>query len=231
MASLIDPATTLKRARKDLANLKEQVANLQRGEHCDLVFGNQGPTGRVQYESPVPLQDLSADVGVITVQFRATLDQLVHSLFELRNGNPPPSKRRLQFPICEKPQDFRSRIKPDLEGLDGSDIASIERAQPYHGGKWLLDLKRLAEEHKHRKLIYLTSTSRVQMRAHIADPTDTSGYHVLHPSGVHAPKTMYVNTQIAGPIALNDGSPVVDKLEMLQAEVANMLDAFKPLFN
>jgi hypothetical protein len=231
MASLTDPNTTLKRARRDLSNLKELVANLQCGGHRELVFGNQDPTGRVQYELPIPLQDLSADVGVVTGQFRAVLDQLVHALFELRNGQPPPQKIRLQFPICEKRQDFRSRIKPDLGGLDVADIAMIEKAQPYNGGNWLLDLKRLAEEHKHRKLIYLTSTSRVQMRAHIADPTDTAGHHVLPASGVHTPKAMYVNTQIAGPIALNDGSPVVDKLEMLQAEVTSMVDAFKPSFN
>jgi hypothetical protein len=137
----------------------------------------------------------------------------------------------LQFPICEKPQDFRSRIKPDLEGLDVADIALIEKAQPYNGGNWLRELKLLAEEHKHRKLVHVTTTSAVQMRAHIADPTDSTGYLVLPVSGVHTPKTMYVNTQITGSIVLRDRVPVVDKLEILQAEVTAIIDAFKRLFN
>ena len=138
----------------------------------------------------------------------------------------------MQFPICEKPQDFRSRIKPDLEGLNVTDIALIERAQPYNGRNWIRDLKLLAEEHKHRKLVDLTSTSGVQMRAHIAtDPTDLASYHMLPASGVRAPQTMNVNTKITGPIALRDGTPVVEKLEILQAEVTAVVDAFKPLFN
>src|SRR5216683_2097283 len=233
MASLIAPYTTLKRARKDLADLKGLVTRLQRGEHRDVVFGDQDPIGHVQYELPNPLDDLSADVGVIAGQLRAPLDQLIHALFELRNGHPPPPKRRLQFPICEKPQDFRSRIKPDLEGLNVADIALIEKAQPYNGGNWLRDLKLLAEEHKHRKLVHVTSTGRVQMRARIADPTDSTGDTIafsgltsfkLPVSGVHTPKTMYVNTQITGSIVLSDGVPVVDKLEILQAEVTAVID-------
>ena len=42
------PYTTLKRARKDLANLKETVTSLQCGQHRDLVFGSSDSTGHVQ---------------------------------------------------------------------------------------------------------------------------------------------------------------------------------------
>jgi hypothetical protein len=226
------PRTTLKRARKDLASLKETIGKLQSGDHQEVVFGNQDPTGHVNYVMPIPLQDLSADIGVITGQLRAALDQLVHALFELRKGHPSPIERRLQFPICKKPQDFKARIKPDLEGLDIADIALIEKAQLYNGGHWLWALKLLAEEHKRRKLIYVKTSNPATIRAHFTgDPTDLSAFYLLPNSGVRAPQTMQVNTKITGPIRFADESPVIEKLEILKTQVTAIVDAFQPLFN
>jgi hypothetical protein len=246
MASLQAPIATLKRAHKDLANLKLTLETLREGKYRGSIVAKSDPAnaGQIQYNLPNPLEDVSADIGVITGQLRAALDQLVHSLFELRNGHPPPAERRTQFPICKSPQDFRSRIKPDLEGLDDADIALIEKAQPYNGGHWLADLKLLAEEHKHRQLVYVTSGSRVQFHASVQepgqtlligiveDPTDTTGlFHTLPVSGVRVPKAMNVDTKIAGPVAFRDGIPVIEKLQVLEAEVAYVVDAFKPLFD
>ncbi|MFZ0657697.1 MAG: hypothetical protein WAM05_03220, partial [Candidatus Binataceae bacterium] len=160
---------------------------------------------------------------------RAVLDQLVHSLFELRKGYLPPAKRRMQFPICKCQEDFCSRIKPDLEGLEVADIELIKKFQPYHGRNWLWELKLLAEEHKHRKLIFLQSGSRVQYHASASGPAEAN--YIRLPIGVGAPKTMNVNTRIAGPIALRDGTSVVDQLEVLQAEVIHVVGAFEPLFD
>jgi hypothetical protein len=229
MASLDASRKTLKRARKDLADLQDAVLKLQRGEQLDPILGNFNPQGIVRYNLPNPLQDLSVSVGVITGQLRAALDQLVYSLFELHQGHPPPSKRRTQFPICTTPEDFRSRIKPDLEGLNVGHITLIERSQPYHGRQWLKELKLLAEEHKHRKLVYIHSGSRVQMSFRAADTAETK-FFVLPRSGVKTPKAVNVYTRIVGPIAFRDGTPVIDKLQILEAEVAGIVDAFKPFF-
>ncbi len=227
MASIGDPYTTLKRARKDLANLKASIENLQRGEHAEFVPAYLKESGRIHYDLPNPLRDLSADVGVVAGQLRAVLDQLVHSLFELNKRHPPPAKRRLQFPICQRPEDFRSRIKPDLEGLDPAHIALIEKSQPYNGRAWIAELKLLAEEHKHRKLVYIHATN-IQFTGF---GSDAEADLLRLPSGTGVPKSVQMKTQITGPICLSDGTPAVEKLEILQAEVANVVDAFKALFD
>jgi hypothetical protein len=227
MASVGAAYLTLKRARKDLANLTGVVTLLQRGEHHDFVVASQKPTGGVEHRFASPLPDLSVDVGVITGQLRAALDQLVYALFELRKGHPPPLKRRTQFPICETPQHFKSRIEPDLEGLDAADIALIEKSQPYNGRQWLRELKLLAEEHKHRRLIFLKAIGGAQHFMQAAAKTE----YLSLPSGGRVAKTIHVNTHIAGPIVFADGTPAIHKLQILEAEVVSVVDAFKPRFN
>ncbi len=42
---------------------------------------------------------------------------------------------------------------------------------------------------------------------------------------------MNVHTEIAGPITFRDGTPVVDKILVLEAEVSHLVHGFKPLFD
>jgi hypothetical protein len=234
MASLADPLATLKRARKDLAALKERVETLRHTGEREFV--NLEPdrkiSGRWHYKLPNAFKDVSTDVGVIAGMLRSILDQLVFALFELHNGHPPPAKRRTQFPICQAPNDFCSRIKPDLEGLAVEHIVLIRQLQPYNGGHWLTRLKSLAEEHKHKKLIFLKAEGIPggSYRARATDPTNLDTFHTFK-SGVKAPKSMYVDSYISGTITLADGTPIIDTLEILQAQVSSVIDSFKPLFD
>jgi hypothetical protein len=234
MASLADPLATLRRARKDLAALKERVEALrQRGEREFVTLEpNKKIPGLWQYHMPNVFKDVSTDVGVISGILRSVLDQLIFALFELNQGTPPPSKRRTQFPICQAPNDFNSRIKPDLEGLAIEHIALIAKLQPYNEGHWLARLKTLAEEHKHKKLIYLKAEGNPggRFRARATDPTNLDTFHTFK-SGARAPNTMYVDSYINGDIVLADGTPVMDTLEILQAQVTSVIELFKPLFD
>lgn len=140
MASLDGVYTTLKRARKDLAKLKGDIESLRTKGERDVTILERHPRNRrwARYKISTPLNDISADIGVITGTFRAALDQLVCALYERRNNRSPPRppKRRMQFSICKAPKDFKSRIRPDLEGLHVDDIAFIEKLQPYNGSDY-----------------------------------------------------------------------------------------------
>jgi hypothetical protein len=234
MASLADPLTTLKRTRKDLAQLKERLETFRQSGEREFI--NLEPDRKLpglwHYRLPNPFKDVSTDVGVIATILRSVLDQLVFALFELHNGHPPSPKRRTQFPICQSPNDFNSRIKPDLEGLDIEHIALIGKLQPYNGGHWLTRLKAIAEEHKHKKLVYLKadSPSGGRYSARATEPTNLDTFHRFK-SGARAPKTMYVDSYITGNILLSDGTPIMDTLEILQAQVASVIDAFNSLFD
>jgi hypothetical protein len=234
MASLDDPLATLKRARKDLAVLKERIETTRESGERDFV--NLKPDKKIpglwHYKMPNLFKDISTDVGVISTMLRGVLDQLVFALFELHNGYPPPPKRRTQFPICQCPNDFKGRIKPDLEGLAVEHIAMIRDLQPYNGGHWFARLKALADEHKHKKLVFLQgdSPSGGRFKAVAADPANLNAFQRFK-SGALVPKTMHVDSYIPGNILLADGTPVIDTLEILQAQVTSVIDAFQPLFD
>jgi hypothetical protein len=230
MASLDGPHVTLRRARKELAELKATIKAIGQSQ-TDIIAAQRHRTNPrvVRYKFVNPLQDISVQIGVIAGIYRAVLDQLVFALFELRNGHPPP--HRSQFPICQQQKDFQSRVKPDLKGLQVEDIALIERLQPYNGRQWLRTLKLLAEEHKHRKLINIFSVGG-RATFHATSIYTNPDSLIPLPSGrVFAPKAMQVESRVTGDIAFSDGTPIIDTLEILQAEVASVLEAFDPLFD
>lgn len=249
MASLRPAQATLKRARKSLTRLKNTLTDLQSVRHQDVVMANLRPTGTIGYEyDALPLLDeISAEIGEFAGgSLRPVLDQLVNSLFELRKGYPLPPQSRRQFPICKSENDFRNSIKRGLlEGLTVADIALIESFQLHKKRQWLWELKLVAEEHKHRTLIYVGSRSGIRFtvrpkdeaqttfvtHAWIAEGTTAVSFPYLTASEIKPPDAMNVDTQIAGPIVFDDGTPAIDKLEILYAEVAYVVDEFEPLFH
>jgi hypothetical protein len=243
MASLKTPRATLRGARKRLTNLKIEIESLRHFK-LDSVSVNPHPSRRpnlVRYNLANPLEDISAELGSISADLRAVLDQIVYALCELRTGQPPPPKSRTQFPICKTPNDFQSRIRPDLEGLWFPDVAAIERLQPYNGGNWLRRLKEFADAHKHKTQI--TIQSRMIQKDHRRDYTlqeikaNPEAFTTLPSVGialmsgtiypVPVPKTVQVNANFTEEVTFSDGSPVIYTLEILQAEMPRLLMSSK----
>ncbi len=243
MASLQTPRATLKGTRKRLTNLKIEIQGLRQFK-LNTVAVNPHPKRRgvIRYRLANPLEDISAEVGSISADLRAALDQVVYAVSELRSG-PLPPRSRTQFSICKSPNDFRSGIKRDLEGLLSQDVAAIERLQPYNGGKWLWRLKELAETHKHRTQISIQSRMTQEhysrdftLQEVEANPeafTTLPSVAAALMSGViyPVPKTVQVNASLTEEVRFSDGSPIIDTLEVLQAQVASIIDLFDPLFN
>jgi hypothetical protein len=231
----MDADFTLKNARKRLRHLKQAV---QVGGTLDVdtitSYPHPNKPGVIRQDIPNPLQHISPEVGAIAAELRAVLDQMLYALVVKRLGKAP--ENRPQFPICKKPEDFRSRENVDLIGLFKCDIAFIQQLQPRDGHDLLLTLKSLADSHKHRENIYLRATG-VSLRAQAVTiattnaDTHTEGYFLLPVSGVRIPKAMHVQAQFQGQITLADGMPIIDLLEVLQAEVTSLLDLFKAKFS
>lgn len=180
MASLNDAYTTLRRAGMLLGDLRAAVAKGVPLSEVVPLERHPRNENKIRYKMSNPLREVSTEVGVIVGQYRAVLDQLIYALIELRTGNPP--KHRSQFPICAKAEDFRSRIKPDLNGLLPMDVERIEKLQPYNGATWTLRIKQLAEEHKHRKLIGLRAeggAAFLQALQSVSIGSDSSRAHSL----------------------------------------------------
>jgi len=225
---------TLKRARKDLVNLKRSLAAFEGAtDFGESVWQVHPKNPRlVVFKLNDPRQQIGSDVGIITNTLWSALGQLIYSLYELEKGEPPPlpPKRRLQFPVCKRPEDFRGRIKPDLEGLNVKHIALIEGMQPYNGGNWLLRLKVLAEEHRHRKIIDIRASGGHEFYVRSSAEPDIERV-IIPGTRVRIPKAMNVQAKLTGRVIFPDGAPVIETLEVFQLKVADVIDAFKPLFD
>jgi hypothetical protein len=221
---------TLKNARKHLLNLKQMIEGGGYFE-LDSVAFYPHPTKRgvLRQDVPNPLKYIAPEVGTIASESRAVLDQLVFAALTVRLGHEPTNKP--QFPICEKPEDFLSRVKPDLKGFPNEDIAFIEQLQPYKGHSWMLQLRDIANPHKHRKNSFLRATEGAVVWAHAPRPNaDAKDIFVL-PSGMRVPKAMQMNARMRGKITLENGAPVIETLEVIQAEIGALLDVFKQRFS
>jgi hypothetical protein len=222
---------TLKNARKRLANLKYLIEGGGRVE-IDAVtaYRDPGDPSVIHQNIPNPVDHISPEIGSIASDFKAVLDQLIHAAYEVRNGKPPGPKSRTQFPVCKCPNDFRASIKRDLEGIPIIDHAFIEKLQPYNGHHCLLLLKSLANPYKHRRNPYLHAED-VLISGHASySQADAENFLTLPKSGVRVPKSVQVNAHFRGKVTMKDGTPVIDALEVLQAEIASVFDSFKLYF-
>jgi hypothetical protein len=183
-------------------------------------------------ESPIPLK-ISILIGETVNNLRTGLDYLVYQLAILDSGS---IQNGTQFPIEDTPTGFQGRRKSYLRGVSDSHAASIERLQPYNGVNWTRLLRTISNPDKHRHPIINTHSSNITSVAG-KDPTE-----VYAPVGIKglfidmivpAPdfnNMMHVQFHITFFIAFDDGLPVIETLEQMQAEVANTVANFKSEF-
>src|SRR5713101_5818200 len=114
MPSLTGAESTLKGARKMLRELKADISDLSQPK-TETVTVQRHPRkpGTLRAKLPKRTDDISAQVGTFAVALQSSLNHVIHALWELDTGKPIPP-RRGKFPICKSPDDFRSRIEPDL---------------------------------------------------------------------------------------------------------------------
>ena len=127
-------------------------------------------------------------------------------------------------------KDFDGRGKSVfLKGINASHIAAIEALQPYTGCNWTGRLRDFSNEDKHRQFVVAGGETRITVWA--ATNTDLSKIRgmtfdrtAIHPlNGAKVP----VKVHVAGSVAFDDGSPILETLQELKRNVASCLADFK----
>jgi hypothetical protein len=187
-----------------------QAITVQPLETAELF---QVDVNKVQIPDRIPML-----VGEASNAFRSALNYLVRQLARLDSKK---TIRGTQFPIERTPSGFRGRSPVYLKGLNLKHVAAIKRLQPYRGCKWARLLARMSNVHKHDDLLIVSSGANMRID-HIAIPSTDGG-----PVRV----AMQVKLAPALNVRIRYGRlPLIETLEVIQSQVTQTLDAFKPEF-
>jgi len=150
----------------------------------------------------------------VSNSLRSALNYLTARLFELDAGT---KGTHVQFPIESTPHKFKRQRDRYLRGISEVHVAAIERLQPYNGNEWATNLQRLSNLHKHDDLVIVAHDYLLGGNRTVSKKKNPNVQRF----------TMRMNIKPALRIALGDGLPVVEALEVIQGQVAQTLDAFK----
>ncbi len=210
------------RAEEHLADLKALVERVRKQYsdapiEDDFRLSMRGEVFGIELGEPM----LGILIGETVYNLRASLDYLVYALAQEDSGS---FQNGTQFPIEDTPDGFAGRLKQGfLKGINEAHKATIEGLQPYNGCNWTKTLRDLSNPDKHRHLVRLKGHHATWYRE---VPPPKTGTIALDPS------VRYVDmeTRRSLDVTLADGTPIVDTLEQLKSEVANLLQAFDPDF-
>lgn len=223
------------RAGEHLAELEIEISRVFERQANAVQFDlNQAPP----YEAInilLPLENffgmrVGILVGEICYNLRGSLDYLVFELAKLDSGA---EQSCTQFPIMDKKYDFDKRGKGSfLKGINAQHVAKIEALQPYMGCNWTGRLRDFSNEDKHRQ--FIVSGGEIRATVWAATNTDLSTIRGMtfnrtatHPvTGAKVP----VKVHIAGSVAFDDESRILETLQELKHSVALCLADFKQDF-
>jgi len=217
----------------------ERLIETFRAAHEDICIADFDPEAPDQFRLSIPPIILPARLSVLVGETcyngRAALDYLIYALSILDCGGNVP-KDKTQFPVKFRKDDFARQCEPGhfIGCLSARHAAMIEGLQPYKGCEWTKALINISNPDKHRHLIGIAHEG-VGTATIAAGPT---GLERMISSGLRpklsAHKTdgleMHVHFNFALTVALPDGTPVVETLKVIQSQISETLDAFKPEF-
>jgi hypothetical protein len=204
------------------------------------------PTDSFRF-STIPTQSVPVDASILVGEaiqgLRRSLDYLVYEVAFLDSGV---EQDHTQFPIDRSDKTFWSRLQRNsssdnrcyLVGVSKEHALAIERYQPYKGTAWTKTLNSISNQDKHR---HLTIARReVQTSAPLWSLADSyAGHEATRTEDgfsfflrVNDPPPTRVQMKVAVSvfIAFDYGTRVVETIEYLKSEVANVLADFRPCF-
>ena len=228
----------LDRAMEHLAELKalnatflnaeakrmRKSARLDTSANPDVELYFDPPTGDIPTRFSVLIGEIASDL-------RASLDYLVFELAILDTGS---EQKQTQFPVEDAPEKFRGNCQRFLKGINKAHTAAIERLQPYNGADWTKQLVAISNPHKHRHLIISNqgvtiATTIDEDTANFPKPGTGEFASILSFSSDDGPMHMYFHVTLF--TAFEDDLPVIDTLEKIALQVADVLAYFKGEFH
>jgi hypothetical protein len=157
----------IQRADEHIRNLNAEVAALINGDTYRLVSEPDTDAREcvLRVLGPEPPGRLAVIAGEIVHQLRSILDHLVWQLVIANGGEP---SRKHQFPIHDRPQEFRTACERGvIKGISASARSMIEAHQPYKRGgtierNFLHVLREMDNTDKHRSLTVLLALASIR---------------------------------------------------------------------
>jgi hypothetical protein len=223
------------RAGEHLADLEREIANVFGRQANNVAFDldPNRPHGAINVQLPSETffgMRVGILVGEICYNLRSALDYLIFELARVDSGMP---QRGTQFPIMDAKEDFDGRGKGSfLKGVNETHIAAIERLQPYTGCDWTRRLRDFSNEDKHRQFVVAGGETTIHVWSGLSTDLsrirgmtfDRKAQHPLTGAEVD------VKVHVAGSVAFDDGSPILETLQEIKRSVANCLADFKSEF-
>jgi hypothetical protein len=224
------------RAEKHIADLRAELSRWIVEQENSVVpkFDPQPPHNLIFDTSATigPPLIVGVLIGEASYNLRSALDYLV---FELAKCDSDGEQSGTQFPIEDTKESFvhRTTRRGLLKGINLSHVAMIERLQPYKGCQWTRILRDMSNPDKHREFVRIKGNWRLDfaMSLNESDPGFAAIQRPIRRAYHPARRAeMQVKFSLTSTVTLDDGTPITDTLEQIQAQVANTLIALKPEF-
>lgn len=211
----------LNRAAEHLANLESRIERYITRQQ-DAVSVQVDAAGRLGLRNQLedPERIWSIYIGEVIYNLRAALDYLVYGLAWLGSGV---HQTFTQFPIEDDPKVWDRRRETYLKGVRDVHVAAIRKLQPFDGCDWTASLRDVSNQDKHWAL----KLTAVQHAGTITFDPPIGQTNV----GALAAGEVDVQHDPTFNVTLEDGTPVLEWLQGLHAEVGRVLTAFKPAFD
>lgn len=220
--SLDNAYARVSRAKQHLTSLKRDLTKFL--AHPSPIFSEleedmaDGDFIIVDYSLYLHRPLWSILVGECIYNLRAALDYLIYELAILDSRQ---IQKGTQFPIEDTPQGWKGRRDGSyLKGLSVPHKACIKTLQPCYGCNWTKVLRDISNPDKHKTLQIVRPSQMIEWN--IGRQRQTSAAARL--------QAMEMDTTITYEVAFEDGRPVIETLQELQAQVSNVIDVFKPDF-
>jgi len=165
-------------------------------------------------------QSFSVLIGETIYNLRSALDYLVFDLAILDSGAP---KKGTQFPIDDTEENFASHRGRLLKGLSVEHVARIKALQPYKGYYYTAMIRDISNPDKHQALTVIQGKGVYRIKV-----IDTSEQQTDPKTGIVTVRRVEMKSEFVGHVAFEvDEAPVVNTLQVLQAEVGKILGDFK----
>jgi hypothetical protein len=128
VASLSDAYLRVRQSRKRFTDFVDRVERLRQGE-VNVITAEQGRSAPNNLAYPIsePLDEVAILVSEAVQALLMALIYLVCALAKQRH--PTIDDITLQFPICDRPDQFKRRVPSELKGLGKKEVALIEQLQ------------------------------------------------------------------------------------------------------